>query len=274
LYPKKKWFLLTIGIILSLVIPILIRNLIEQHLYPSIFGFQNYFGHTWISYLRDNLYFSFKYIVTGIGFFLITYSFFKEKRAHALEIENQKMAEAQLRSQVNPHFLLNSLNNIYSLIYQKSDKSLEAVDKLSDILKYTLYTKKEKVQLKEELDQLDQYFDLQKMRYDFPVEIKKEIDPAVLNFEIPQLLLLPLIENAFKHGNLKDSPVLFNIKPDADFLKVEVSNKIGLKEKDSSSGIGLDNVQKRLELIYDSKAYFNAQVIDEDFLVDIKIPLK
>jgi len=273
-YPAKKWWYLLFFLLISFLFPILFRNILEQKIYPTIFGFQNYFGHTTNFYIRDNLYFAFKYILVGIGYYLVTYSFFKEKRARMLESENQKMAISQLRSQVNPHFLLNSLNNIYSLVYQKSDRSLDALDRLSDLLKYSLYSNTEKVTIENELDHLHKYIELQSMRYDYPIEIDRDIDPAALSIQIPQLLLLPLIENAFKHGDVKSSPISINISKENKFVFIEVQNKIGTHQKDGTSGIGLDNVRKRLELSYESASSFVYEERAPYFYVNLKIPYR
>ena len=271
-YPKRNWTFLIAGLVLSIIIPILFRNLLEQKIYPLLFGFQNYYGHTIGTYFRDNLYYAFKYILVGIGYYLVTYSFYKEKRARQLEQENQKMVLSHLRSQVNPHFLLNSLNNIYSLIYQKSDQSLVALDKLSDLLKYSLYSKKDLVLLEEELDHLEKYIELQSMRYNYPIDIRKDIEPTVYETELPQLLLQPLVENAFKHGDLKSSPIFLKISKVNNTIAIEVKNKIAIKEKDSGSGIGLENVKKRLLLTYDEGASFESEEREGYFYVRINLP--
>ena len=272
-YPYKKWSLLFCGLVFSVLFPIGIRALLEQFIYDVLFGFTNYFGVSPFNYIRDNIYFAFKYMAVGIGYFLWSFSIYKEKTAVSLELENQKMKLSVLRSQVNPHFLLNSLNNIYSLVYQRSDKSLDALDKLTDLLKYNLYSTRDKVQLKEELDYLDKYIELQGLRYSYPIEVVKNISPTAIILEIPQLLLLPLVENAFKHGSLKDHPIILEIVDIDKKLVINVSNMIGNIEKDSTKGVGLENVKNRLRLFYQENSTF--KILEENglFKAKIEIPL-
>jgi len=273
-YPNRDWIKLFGGLALSILIPICTRAFLEQYLYDILFGFTNYWGATPISYLRDNIYFTFKYLAVGIGYFLWSFSIHKEKTARSLELENQKMKLSVLRSQVNPHFLLNSLNNIYSLVYQKSDKSLEALDKLSDLLKYNLYSKQDKIQLTEELEYLDKYVELQSLRYNYPIEVVKNISTEISDLEIPQLLLLPLFENAFKHGALQGHPITLDIDKPNKNLVIKVSNKIGHIEKDSTSGVGLENVKNRIRLFFQGNSTFETHEEVGFFKVHIEIPTK
>ena len=272
-YPSRNWSRLFWGLFLSILIPIGIRWLLEQVIYDVLFGFTNYWGYTAFSYLRDNIYFTFKYMAVGIGYFLWSFSIHKEKTTRSLELENQKMQLSVLRSQVNPHFLLNSLNNIYSLVYQKSDKSLEALDRLSDLLKYNLYSKRDKVSLHEELEYLDKYVELQSIRYSYPILIEKHISADANSAEIPQLLLLPLFENAFKHGSLKDDPITLNIDIESKQLLIVVTNKIGKIEKDDTSGVGLENVKNRLKLYYPKQSKFKSFEKGGFFTVEVEIPI-
>jgi len=273
----KKPILLVLSIIGAFTIPILVRFFFQEQLSDILFGFTNYKkGVNPFFYFRDNLYFGIMYVSLGIVVFVIEYANYKEKLERELVTENQKMELSLLRSQINPHFLLNSMNNIYSLVYQKSDKALNAVNQLSNILKYSLYENKEMVSLKEEVEYLNNYTDLQKMRYDYEPSFDFQIPKETLDIEVPQFLLIPLIENGFKHGELREQehPLSLKISKEEGKLRVEVSNKKREQQVDEVGGIGLENVQKRLELLYSEKHTFEVKNGVSDFQVIITIPVQ
>lgn len=275
-FQKKKWLYLLSAVAIGCILTIFTRYFIQQIFFDFAFGFTNYrmgCEHcTFVRYFRDNLSLAFEYCVLGMAYYFVMLVFFKEKREKALALENQKMELSLLQSQVNPHFLLNSLNNIYSLVFQKSDQSLAALGLLSDILKYSLYEKRVMIPIQEELKYIEKYIDLQRMRFDYPLAIKMEIDENLSQI-IPKSLLLPLIENAFKHGDLKtpENPLTIKIKGDENQLSIFVKNKIRLGQKDETGGIGLENLKKRLALIYQNKFTFKAISEHKNFIVDITI---
>lgn len=170
-------------------------------------------------------------------------------------LENEKLISelAFLKSQINPHFLFNSLNNIYSLAYQKSEKTPEAILKLSEIMRYMLYESNvDKVPLSDEIRYLKNYIELQKLRFKDMTHIKFEINGDPEGRKITPLILISFVENAFKHGlaTASDHPIkiIFNITSDKLFF--QVMNKKSNLNKDDTGGIGLKNVQRRLDLIY------------------------
>lgn len=274
-FPQKKWQYLIPAILASFIIPIIVRFLLEQYLYDFLFDYTNYPGHTtFATYARDNYYYGIRYTIYGVVFYTISYALYRERQQKGLIIENQKMQLSLLYSQTNPHFLLNSLNNIYSLVYQKSDRSLEAIDKLSGFLKYSLYENKEKVTLETELTNVDKIMELYKMRYSYPLAIQMNIQDNIGHLEIPPFMIIPLIENAFKHGDLKNesSPLLVNVEKQDKMLIVNVANNKGRQEKDKVGGIGLENIRKRLELLYPNNHVFDIKNDSDNFEVTLKIP--
>ena len=275
LFPKQKWKYLVFGIFLSFLIPFALRFFLEQILYDFLFGFSNYPDDpTFSAFSRDNYFYAIRYVAYGIAYYLIHFALFKEEQKNELKEANQKMEMSLLRSQINPHFLLNSLNNIYSLVYQKSDQSLEAIDKLSEVLKYSLYEKKEMVLLEDEMKQVYKIIDLYKMRFDYPIIIKTEVNLDKEKCKIPPFIIIPLIENAFKHGDLKDrnQPVEIKIQTNNNWIKVDVKNKKANQAKDSVGGIGLDNIRRRLNIIYPDQHEFQINETELNFSVHIKIP--
>lgn len=175
----------------------------------------------------------------------------KEKR----DLENQKLiAElAFLKSQINPHFLFNSLNNIYSLAYQKAENTPYAILKLSEILRYMLYeSNDEKVALQTELNYLQSFIDLQKLRFKTPTNVVLTVNGNITDQQIMPLILISFLENAFKHGTLTDekNPIQINILLIKNKLLFTIKNKKNYYNKDEVGGIGMVNVIRRLDLTY------------------------
>lgn len=170
-------------------------------------------------------------------------------------LENEKLiAElAFLKSQINPHFLFNTLNNIYSLAYQRSEKTPAAILKLSEIMRYMLYESNEElVELSKEIRYLENYIELQKLRFKNHAFVNLVIRGAAQNQKIMPLVLISFVENAFKHGVATDeqNPIAIKIDIEPDKIIFKVTNKINQNNKDESGGIGLHNVKRRLDLFY------------------------
>jgi len=229
------------------------RYLIEQILYFKWFGMMNYSDDTPISkYISDNIYFSIAFLVVPAAIYSVQQNFKSEKAHQKLKDEVVKSELAFLKSQINPHFLYNTLNYVYSLAIPVSDKLANAVLRLSDLMRYTLNESPDgMVNLDKEIDYLESYIALFKMRFEpnFHVDFTTE---GVSSQKVAALVLIPFVENAFKHGVLNDEkqPIRIKLKVQHKRLSFEVSNKINHAQKDHSSGVGLVNVHRRLDLIY------------------------
>jgi len=232
------------------------RYLIEEVLYLKWFGFHNYSDQTSVlSYIVDNIYYSLAFIVVPAAVYGVKLSFEAERANLKLKDEVIKSELAFLKSQINPHFLYNTLNYVYSLAIPVSDKLATAVLRLSDLMRYTLHESPDgKVSLDKEVDYLESYIELFKMRFEpsFYVDLKTE---GVSDQKVAALVLIPFVENAFKHGVVNEAqyPVRINLKVQQKRLSFEVSNRISRAQKDHSSGVGLVNVYRRLDLIYPDK---------------------
>jgi sensor histidine kinase YesM len=191
------------------------------------------------------------------------------------KIENELLA---LKSQVNPHFMFNSLNNIYSLALKKSDQAPGAIIKLGDILRYVIYdAQEENVTIGKELKLINDYIDLQKIRLR---NAKVQLDVSGLreDLEIAPLLFLPLVENGFKHGIKGDLKGWLNIsfRQEGEFLYFVAENNTGSTEKIEKkkyTGIGVENVRRRLEISYPGKHEFHIFDNGESYRVELKIKL-
>ena len=222
------------------------------------------------------------YVVSFVTAIKITADWLRENnKLHDLEKRQLTTELKFLRSQVSPHFFFNTLNNIYSLTLEKSDKAPEVVLKLSELMRYLLYaTKKPKQNLKNEIECIQNYIDLERIRFDDSLEVNMHLSGNLGDKEIAPMLLIPLIENCFKHGasqNIGKMHIDVDVKVEGDVLFFKVSNTIPKKRKKGNSyprsgGIGLSNVKKRLELGYNKHDY-DLKIFEKDdkFYVELKL---
>ncbi len=196
-------------------------------------------------------------IAAGILFRMLRDKARADKQAMQKQEENLKTELSFLRSQVSPHFLFNVLNNVTSLARKKSDELEPTIIKLSSLMRYMLYeANEEKVLLKTEVEYLNSYIELQRQRFGDKVTIDVQLE----NLEQPEariepMLLIPFVENAFKHGVgfIKEPRINISLAAEEGELVFTVNNKCNKDEaelKDTASGIGLANVSRRLNLLY------------------------
>lgn len=191
--------------------------------------------------------------------------------------QNQASELALLRTQINPHFLFNTLNNIYSLVMNRSEKAPKAVMKLSSIMRYMLFdSNSEKVMLEKEIDYLTGYIELQRLRLKDPEFIEFNINGNCAGHVIAPMLLVPFVENAFKHGNKNvSSPgIKVGIISQPGKITFEVMNHFNPNrnfEKDKVGGIGLSNIKRRLELIYPKKHRLEILSDNNEFRIRLEL---
>ncbi|MBC7417841.1 MAG: sensor histidine kinase [Pedobacter sp.] len=242
------------GMFVALLAFIFLRYGIEEIFYPKFFAIRNYnLGTTFSYYFWDNVYWGTSYIVVAMAVFSVQKSFRSEIANKNLKNDVVKAELAFLKSQINPHFLYNTLNYVYALAIPVSDKLADAVLKLSDLMRYTLSESATGfVPLVKEVEYVTNYIALFEMRFEPNFYVQFDTDGLTEKQEIASLLLIPFVENAFKHGVVNDpnSPVKIKLKANLKTLSLEVSNKINRNQKDTSSGVGLLNIQRRLNLIY------------------------
>lgn len=204
-----------------------------------------------------------------------------QRRARELERRNHETELSFLRSQVQPHFFFNTLNNLYSLTLDKSDKAPETVLKLSDLMSYVIYKgKNNKVSLPEEVTHIQNYIDLERLRYGDNLIAEINISGNIQGKFIPPLILMPFVENSFKHGaHYKNGaiPISINLSLNGNVLYFKVKNSKSRSksshEQSSNSGIGIQNTLRRLELLYDKN--FNLDIIEDErtYQISLKITL-
>lgn len=248
------------------------RYLLEQVILGRLFNTWNYPPSTrFVFYFLDNLYYALTYVLLGFLIYLLDAQL-NNQRKQALLLQQSREAELQfLRSQINPHFLFNTLNNIYSLVYEQSARAPEAVLQLSNLLRYMLYEKKEHVPVEKEWAYIDDFITLQQLRFDYPVRVMRETHVEAEGKTIPPYLLIPFIENAFKHGDFRQEPLRLSLTVSNKELLFESRNRIQQAHKDESGGIGLTNVQRRLGLIYPEKHSLQVTEANGYFTVQLHI---
>lgn len=202
------------------------------------------------------------------GFFVVVSSLLKfttdwfsnERIQRSLESQKKDMELQFLKSQLNPHFLFNSLNNIYSLAYQKSDKTADAVLKLSEIMRYMIYESNDSwVALSKEVEYVQSYIELQKLRFKDGAAVELTLNGEIDAQRIVPLILISFVENAFKHGVANDpaDPIRINIIANQKILHFSITNKKNKTNKDAMGGVGLSNVERRLQLLYPERYKLN-----------------
>ena len=191
-------------------------------------------------------------------------------KAERLEKENSQIRFETLKSQLNPHFLFNSLNVLSSLIKKDSDKAQKFVDEFSSVYRYTLdVIEKPVVELREEIDFTKSYLFLQKIRFDNAVDMDINVDASRLNYFVPPLAVQTLLENAFKHNKATtDNTLKIKIYNENELLLVINNLQPKIKSADSK-GVGLNNLRKRYELLGSQLPQFS--VTEKEYIA--KIPL-
>lgn len=279
LLAKKKWLYYSLAIIACLVIFIYIPKFFEDVLNAENPNrLKNKLGHR-----RHQL-----YPFTGgtaVFFLVFTVStcikviqqwLSAEQREKLIETEKLNTELSFLKSQINPHFLFNTLNNIYSLAVVKSDETAAAVMKLSSIMRYVLSdTKQHLVPLEKEIEFIQHYIDLQNLRLTDKIKINFIVNGEQDGKQIAPLLFIPFVENAFKYGistkEHSEINITINIKPNE--IEFITDNRILALETDAEkkNGIGLKNTRRRLEILYADKHTLEILRKEDHFYVNLKI---
>lgn len=226
----------------------------------------------------------FRWLLPLVGMLFVSslYSFFRKERDNKkreidLTHQNIEFEMKFLKTQINPHFLFNALNNIYALSIIKSERTPDMILKLSDMLRYTLYdSENKKVKLKREIEYMDGYIEFQKLKTDSDLNIKVDSSNCNEEFMIEPMLLIPFIENSFKHGNI-DNPkkgwLQVEVKTLGPILIFKVRNSMPsiAINKDIVGGIGVENVRKRLDILYPGRYEMKIDKTETEFGVFLQI---
>lgn len=262
---KKKYGLYIGAIFMLIAVMVIIKIVVASYNSDFILSYINPTTKQ-IEYLEFTKYIIFSIFVSG--FFVVVSALLKfaidwfgsERIQRDLLSEKRDMELQFLKSQLNPHFLFNSLNNIYSLAYQKSDKTADAILKLSEIMRYMIYESNDSwVSLSKEIDYVQSYIELQKLRFKDGAAVEFTLSGEIDNQQVVPLILISFVENAFKHGVANDpnNPIRIHIIANQKILNFSVSNKKNKSNKDLMGGVGLNNVERRLQLLYPERYKLN-----------------
>jgi two-component system LytT family sensor kinase len=264
-----------IGIYIFLIILLLAILMVVFNIFPK----EGKDGKS--GFHRDYIFTIFPYLfiwAMSTVYWFVTDKIRTEQYMKERENENLKTELSFLRSQVSPHFLFNILNNMVAMARLKSDLLEPSLIRLSGLMRYMLYESDEaSVTLLRETEYVNSYIELQKIRYAKSLIIRVDMDPGD-NQRIEPMLLIPFIENAFKHGTgvIEDPVIEISLKISDGLIDFRVKNKFDPKNeeiKDMVSGIGLPNVERRLNLLYDQKHILTINKDNGWFTVSLQIKL-
>lgn len=273
---KKKAAKYLLGFIVLFFAIISIRIGLERYILDGFTHQDRYLYRTRfvVQTITSNL-----FIVIFVGMLRFAQDWF-ELDAKRKEIEHEKLiAELNfLKAQINPHFLFNTLNNLYYLAYSKSDNTTEVIDKLSKMMRYMIYDSNHpKVLLSKEIEYMKNYVSLERLRLNNEIPIDFEVRGELDECKIAPLIFIAFLENAFKHGvsNAKnDCWVKVLIEVNGKECIYTVENSIVQRQKEEGkSGIGLSNIRRRLELSYPQDHELKVTPLPDRYLVQLKLNL-
>lgn len=279
LFVKRNYFRAVLYIIIILAAIIGWRYAVEFGFFKPVIGFDNYMGKpVTVQYYISNIFYYYfpVYLIYGLMYFFAESWYQNRQRQQELQKEQAAAELTFLRSQINPHFLFNSINDIYSLTYQRSDQAPEALLKLSEILRYMLRESTDELMLLEsEIKYLENVIELQRISAKGQAYIDFSVQGYIGDQKIATLLFIAFVENAFKHGVLSDpaDPIKINLNATNTEVLFSVSNKKIGGQKDKTGGIGLNNVRRRLQLIYPGKHHLDIKDEGGHYTVNLSLQL-
>jgi len=276
--PQKRWVRFALGQLGLLLLFPALRYLFEEVLIYRITGTHNYAdgGRTPVYYVYDNSYFAFRIMLISLVFYFIKFMWNANVQLNTLQLE-KKQAELQgLKNQLSPHFLFNTLNSFYADLYDTQPKVAADILKLSEMLRYITYENKDdSVLLKDDIEFLQHYIDLFKRRFDDGIFVVFSYPDNIVSQQIPSLLLIHFVENAFKHGVLdnESEPVTIKLSIKDNRLIFKVTNRFERSEHYDAPGIGHKNIQQRLKLMYPDNHTLQITQQPNTYHITLNVPL-
>ncbi|WP_421826652.1 sensor histidine kinase [Larkinella sp.] len=271
---KKRYARYVSMVLLSILGYLIFQGLFDYYLYGYVLGPMR--NSDWVEALSYNFFSTLWYLGLMVALKLSIDWYEQQRMLQRIVVEKLQAEVNFLRSQVNPHFLFNSLNNLYALTLRKSDLAPDMVLKLSEMMEYMLYDSDNAyVPLEKEINYLQNYIDLERIRYREYSDISLKIDGNTNGQEIAPLLLLPLVENAIKHGVGKQAEnarlhSTLHVNPSEVQFTVE-NSKPAASPKTAKGGIGLANLRKRLELLYPGRYTFHTEDGPDSYKASLRI---
>jgi len=274
---KDRFFIYCCLLLLSVIIITPLSNILFFFKYSDYPRYQNYLVKNQHSYFLINM------TIVGASTIVKIVSDWVKHQREKTDLQTQTMQSELrfLKSQINPHFLFNTLNNLYALTLKKSDKAPEIVIKLSEMMRYMLYECNEKrVPLSKEVNYIQNYLDLEALRQGKEVEINFDVYGEVNNQQIAPLMFIPFLENSFKHGlnhHINQGYVDIRLDVAQQMVRLRIENSkpdsVPLPEHPRSGGIGLVNVRRRLSILYPENHELKVENEPNSYSIDLKIDL-
>ncbi len=273
-YLKKRKLLISVFFVVVLIFGVTLGERIFLRKLNSLpITFDKLFGITFLYLMLETNF------MVGIAFAIKTVQKWldQQKEKHEMEKQNLETELNLLKSQLHPHFLFNTMNNLYALSLEQSSKTSEGIAKISALLRSVLYECNEtEIPLTKEIELLRNYIDLEKMRYDNSVDFSFEVSGPLENVKVAPMLLFTFAENCFKHSGIKKNKSHY-IKMRIDVAEnkfdfyTENSKPQTPESRNKKEGIGLNNVRKRLEILYAGKYSLEINDLDTKFTVGLSI---
>lgn len=276
---KKQYFQFGLGIVFLIVVFAGVRYLLEEVILFHFTGEHNYYevSRTFFFYTFDNSY----YAVKGILYSTLLYVFFlyvgNQNRVHILELDYKSAELSFLKSQLEPHFLFNTLNTFYTDLIDTQPNVAKDIHRLSELLRYVTYeAENELMPLEKELKFIEDYIYLHRKRFEDTLFLEYKVEGYVGNQIVPSLVFIHFIENIFKHGitNQKQHPAKMSIIIASEQIIIETENWISSSEKYNNAGIGKDNLSRRLTAIYKDQYELIYKEDENTFKAFLKIPIQ
>lgn len=274
---KDRFFTYCCLLILSVIIITPLSNILFFFKYSGYPDDQNYLAANQHTFFLINM------TIVGASTIVKIISDWVKHQRERTDLQTQTMQSELrfLKSQINPHFLFNTLNNLYALTLKKSDKAPEIVIKLSEMMRYMLYECNEKrVPLSKEVNYIQNYLDLEALRQGKEVEINFDVYGEVTNQTIAPLMFIPFLENSFKHGlnhHISQGYVDIRLDVNQQMVRLRIENSkpdsVPLPEHPRSGGIGLVNVRRRLNILYPEHYELKIENEPNSYAVDLKLDL-
>ena len=274
-----RWVSQLGGLLITLVVITGLRYGLEMGLFKPYLGFDNYSRHPNLTiawFTENSVQYYFDFVTYGLLYAFVSRHILSER--HRRETEQARTAAelAFLRSQLNPHFLFNTINDIYALVYRRSDEAPHALLKLADLLRYVLHdARHERVLLAKEVDYLGSLIELQRLGLKDELCLDYRLTGSLDGQFVAPLLLVSFVENAFKHGLVSDPghPVRLHLVITETTLDFTLHNTKNRQQKDQTGGIGLANVRRRLALLYPDRHELLVTDESETYHVNLHLDL-
>lgn len=275
----SKYYKYVLGLVFSLIIVYLLKTgmtyyIISENIWPEANrDYQPFEINHIVAVCIGEL-----YVLAMASTVYLTLTWLKERdRNRALREEQFKIKLKYLKNQIQPHFFFNTLNNLYALSLESSDKVPDVIIKLSKLMEYVLYEIKDSrfVALIKEIDYIQNYIEIEKLRFE-NIEVNINIESNIEDIKVPPLLFISLIENAFKHGgyNNRNLKIKINCKIVNNTLRFDIINNFVLSQSfNSPKGIGLTNTKKRLKLLFKNNYVLEHTIKFNYYIVQLQIPI-